>query len=142
MRVALPHLTQTALTIRSDGIARLALARPKANAMSIVMMEEITTAIRHVQHDDAVKGLVIASDVPRIFCAGLDLTEVCDMVACKDIARLSRCYTAMDECFRAAPLCPKPVVAAIDGHAVAGALFGVGCAGGNRCVAPYHALYR
>jgi enoyl-CoA hydratase len=57
----------------SDRIARITLARPPVNALSLTMIEAVIEALRQASNDDSVRAVVLASAVPKVFCAGLDL---------------------------------------------------------------------
>jgi len=58
----------------ADGIARIALDRPPVNALTLDMIRAVVAAFGRAAADDAVRAVVLASAVPRRFCAGLDLT--------------------------------------------------------------------
>jgi enoyl-CoA hydratase len=57
----------------SDAIARVTLDRPPVNALNFDMIRAIVAALRRAAADDKARAVIIASDVPRCFCAGLDL---------------------------------------------------------------------
>jgi enoyl-CoA hydratase len=57
----------------SNRIARITLARPPVNALSLAMIEAVIAALRQAAGDDSVRAVVLASAVPKVFCAGLDL---------------------------------------------------------------------
>jgi enoyl-CoA hydratase/carnithine racemase len=56
------------------GIARIALNRPPVNALNLEMIRAIVAALRHAATDNDARAVVLTSEVPRRFCAGLDLT--------------------------------------------------------------------
>ncbi|MDF1553793.1 MAG: enoyl-CoA hydratase/isomerase family protein [Deferrisomatales bacterium] len=100
----------------SDGVALLRLNLPKVNAFSPAFCRALDGAVARAQEDAAVGALVVASAVPGVFSAGLDL---------KTLGGLDRAAmtTFVGEFFRL--LCrlrtsPVPVVAAVEGHAIAG----------------------
>jgi enoyl-CoA hydratase len=57
----------------ANRIARITLARPPVNALSLAMIEAVIAALRQAAGDDSVRAVVLASAVPKVFCAGLDL---------------------------------------------------------------------
>ena len=57
----------------ANRIARITLARPPVNALSLAMIEAVIAALRQAAGDDLVRAVVLASAVPKVFCAGLDL---------------------------------------------------------------------
>ena len=60
----------------TDGIARIALARPPVNALDLAMVRGLIAALHRAAGDDAVGAVIIASAVATRFCAGLDIVEV------------------------------------------------------------------
>jgi len=102
------------------GIATLTLNRPdKLNAYTTEMGDEITRAFRSVQRDDRVR-VVILTGAGRAFCAGVDLEH---LKAHESGANASKGPRLGEEDFlRKLPLeileSSKPVIAAINGHAV------------------------
>jgi enoyl-CoA hydratase len=68
-------MTQGAdLTYEVSGrIAEISLTRPPVNALSLSLLDELIAALRQAAVDDEVRAVVLASAVPRRFCAGLDL---------------------------------------------------------------------
>ena len=107
--------------VRKDfdgGITQLILDRPPVNALNPAFLNAIHDRLVEIESDAGVHALVIASGLP-VFSAGLDLREVqnfsiADQVAVVDVlnANLYHLY-GMN----------KPVVAAVDGAAIAGGLF-------------------
>jgi enoyl-CoA hydratase/carnithine racemase len=63
-------------TIVTDGVAEITLAHPPVNALDIAFLDEIITALRRAGKDDAVRAIILASDLERTFCAGIDLQTV------------------------------------------------------------------
>jgi enoyl-CoA hydratase/carnithine racemase len=57
----------------ADGIARIALDRPPVNALDLETIRAIVSALRRAADDNAARAVVLASAIPRRFCAGLDL---------------------------------------------------------------------
>jgi enoyl-CoA hydratase len=57
----------------SNRIARITLARPPVNALSLPMIEAVVGALKQAADDESARAVVLASAVPKVFCAGLDL---------------------------------------------------------------------
>ena len=57
----------------SDAVARITLNRPPVNALTLDMIHALVAALRRAAVDDAARAVILASTVPRRFCAGLDL---------------------------------------------------------------------
>lgn len=104
----------------ANGVQSLELCGPRANALNLHMMKDIASFIRGAAASPSTTGIILTSTSPTSFCSGLDLREVCTLATTNNREKLYEYYTAMDECFKAAPRAPVPVVAALDGHAIAG----------------------
>ncbi len=105
------------LLIEATGQAvEMTLNRPdRRNAMSRALIEQLTAAMRRAADDAAVR-CVILTGAPPAFSAGLDLREVAQTTP--EQAELDA--THLLELFEAIDSLPKPVIAAINGPAVAG----------------------
>lgn len=67
-------LSTLELRLDADGILTVALDRPdQLNAFTVEMAEELVAAFEAVNHDDAVRAVVVTGN-GRAFCAGMDLT--------------------------------------------------------------------
>jgi len=99
-----------------DGVAWIALNRPeKLNAINDDVLTGLIAAVARVSKDDAV-GAAVLQGRGRAFSAGGDIAAMSEM----DEVRFSRTiglYMRMAKDFRA---CPKPIIAAIHGYALAG----------------------
>ena len=98
---------------KRDGIAVVTLSRPEVvNAFNVRMRDELSEALSAVRDDDEVRGLLIAGDGERGFCAGADLTEF-GAAPSQAVARYVRwardVWTALAEL-------PKPTMAAVHGY--------------------------
>ena len=98
----------------ADGIRVLKLAHGKVSAMDIELGEALIDAFKAAQ-DDSV-GAVILTGTGSSFSAGVDLFRVLD--GGPDYAR--RFLPVLDDFLRQVLTFPKPVIAAVNGHAIAG----------------------
>jgi enoyl-CoA hydratase len=57
----------------ANGIARITLARPPVNALSVEMIRAVIAALQRAAADSDVRAVVIASAVAKRFSAGLDI---------------------------------------------------------------------
>ena len=113
----------------SDGIADIRLNRAeRSNAMNEAMWQELRTAFIWADATPAVR-VVILSGEGRNFCAGIDLAMlggVAEAVANKDPARsreaLRHLILDLQDCLSRIERCRKPVLAAINGACVGGAV--------------------
>jgi enoyl-CoA hydratase len=102
--------------VADDGVATLTLARPeRRNALSIKLRNEISDQLDNWARDPAVRAVVLTGS-GSTFCAGFDLDEFARADLASSIRDSSRRYHLAVWHF------PKPLVAAINGPAVAGGL--------------------
>ena len=104
------------MTVERDGAtAVVTLNRPeKRNALSLELREVLTDHLRALAGDDEIRCLVLTG-AGSAFCAGMDTNEFGG-----DRAHKERIVQLSIGLFRALGNCPKPVVGAINGPAVAG----------------------
>jgi len=95
------------------GVRVLTLDRPPANALTASLLVDLKEAVGAAATDDAVRAVVVRGN-EKFFCAGLDLKELASGGA-GDLAGIGR----EDGIFALWTL-PKPTVAEVAGHAVAG----------------------
>lgn len=100
---------------RSDDVAIVTLQRPeKRNALSIDLRVELADAFGALGEDPDVGSVVLTGAGPA-FCSGMDMTQFGG-----DRAHKERLVETSIACFRAVGNCAKPVVAAVNGPALAG----------------------
>jgi enoyl-CoA hydratase len=109
-----------------DGIVILTMAHGKANALDIEFCEAIAARFKALEHARA----VVLTGQGRIFSAGVDLVRLLE--GGPDYIR--EFLPVLDRCFRAVFEFPRPVVAALNGHAVAGGCV-LACAADRRIIA-------
>ncbi len=109
-----------------DGVALLRMADGKANAMSLDFCEALTARFADVLPARA----VVVTGTGRIFSAGVDLLRLLDGGVPYIRAFLPALRTMLAAVFSH----PRPVVAAINGHAVAGGCV-LACAADRRLMA-------
>src|SRR5438093_10050470 len=94
------------------------LNRPeRRNALDMATIRGIGEAFTEAEHDDAVRAVVLAGAGDRAFCAGMDLKDFAEAAGGGDDAAASDEPGVDALLFR---FFPKPVVAAVNGAAVAG----------------------
>jgi enoyl-CoA hydratase len=108
----MPHTQES----DEDGIRILTLASGKANALHPPVVEELLAAVRRATADASARGLVLASGLPRFFSAGFDVGSVFQL----DRPSMREFFGSFIDLYEELLSSPKPVVAAINGHAVAG----------------------
>jgi enoyl-CoA hydratase len=111
------------LSVAADGIAVVTLANPPINAMDAALLEKMTNLFEGLAADRAVRAAVITAD-GAAFSAGLDLKTTPGL----DRPGRRRLIDALNHSFGTLYAWPKPLVAAINGHAIAGGLILALCA--------------
>jgi enoyl-CoA hydratase len=106
----------------NDGIAVVTMRHGKGNVLDIEFCDALAARFAELR-GGAAKAVVLTGQ-GRIFCAGVDLIRVGDGGA--DYIR--KFLPALHRLYEAVFYHPKPVVAAINGHAVAGGAVLAACA--------------
>jgi enoyl-CoA hydratase len=100
---------------RRGAVALLTLDHPPANALASPVLQALAAAAETLRTDDS--RAVVVTGAGRFFSAGLDLFEVARLVIAPDGQAFARLF---DDVMTALFALEKPVVAAINGHAIAG----------------------
>jgi len=111
-----------ALVLRqlNDGLLRLTLNNPPANALSIAVMETLMGELQAAGEDAAVRVIILAS-TGDVFSAGHDLKELTAHRADADdgVAFFEETFALAADLMLEIARLPKPVIAEIDGLATA-----------------------
>src|SRR6266849_5910843 len=99
---------------REERFAVITLNRPPANAISEQLVRDLAAALTSVEGDDSVRAVIITGAGDRIFCAGADLGSAFSGGDMRDFIRFGNGVLRKIERF------PKPVIAAMNGHALGG----------------------
>lgn len=101
-----------------DGVAQVTLNRPEQlNTWTPVMAAELDDALRRANEDDAVRAVVLTGAGERAFCAGADLGRGGDTFSGRERRERPR-EGAGGEPRYLPHRVDKPVIAAINGHAI------------------------
>jgi 2-(1,2-epoxy-1,2-dihydrophenyl)acetyl-CoA isomerase len=99
----------------TDGLLELTLNRPDAlNSLNLELKGALAEVLREITHDASVRA-VLLTGAGRAFCAGGDVSEM-DPTRSPEEAR-TRQQKLLSEVFLPLARTPKPVVAAVNGHA-------------------------
>ena len=100
---------------RRDEVALVTLRRPeKRNALSIDLRLELADAFAGLSRDEEI-GCVVLTGAGSAFCAGMDVTQFGG-----DLANRRRLVETSTAAFEAVGSCERPVIAAVNGPALAG----------------------
>jgi enoyl-CoA hydratase/carnithine racemase len=108
---------ETLILAREESCAVITLNRPPANAISEPLIRELNDALNWVRDDDSVRSVILTGAGDKLFCGGADLASAFsgggDLEA---FIRFGNMVMRKIERF------PKPVIAAINGHAMGGGM--------------------
>src|SRR4051794_488570 len=99
----------------ADGVGTIRVDRPKMNALSLQVQQEIRAAAEEATERDDVRAVVIWGG-EKVFAAGADVKEMAGMSHTDMIDMSGR----MQAGYVALARIPKPVVAAVNGYALGG----------------------
>ncbi len=106
-----------------DGLARLTLHRGRVNAISSALLDELRTTVDELRADPSVRAVVLTGH-GKFFSFGLDVPEVYPLPR----ERFREFITGFTDLYTGLYMYPKPIVAALNGHAIAGgAMLALAC---------------
>ena len=107
---------------REGAIARVVMHRKGNNAIAEDLMRELAAAFEELGDDASVRVVVLASEYEKYFSVGADLTSLIgvDREAADAADQIAGFMQRTNAHFNAIERCPKPVIAAINGHALGG----------------------
>jgi enoyl-CoA hydratase len=101
---------------RQGTLAVLRFDKGRGNAIDPPFVEELLEAGHELAEDDGVRGVLVASAHAKLFCPGLDLVALQSL----DRGAMQAFMTRFGQAAAALYELPKPVLAGVSGHAVAG----------------------
>ena len=108
---------------KRDGIATVTLKRGKVNALNEPIVEQLKKSLESLENDQQVRALILTGQ-GKFFSFGFDIPELIGYSKA-DFQRFLEKFT---ELYTILFLYPKPVIAALNGHTIAG-----GCMLSNAC---------
>ncbi|GMI06264.1 hypothetical protein TrVE_jg13516 [Triparma verrucosa] len=104
------------VTYPSPSVAVLELDRPPVNSLSLEMATSITSHIKQIESDPQIRSLILTSSNPKIFSAGLDITEM----SRPSKTRLSTFWRSIQSLFLTLYSTRLSTISCITGHSPAG----------------------
>jgi enoyl-CoA hydratase/carnithine racemase len=101
---------------RLGGLAILRLDKARGNAIDEPLADDLVRTTAELADDASVRGVLLASAHPKLFCPGLDLVALLEY----DRMAMQRFVSKFGQAVLGLFTLRKPVVAAVAGHAVAG----------------------
>ena len=107
---------------RDGAVARVVMHRKGNNAIAEDLMAELAAAFNELGDDPSARVIVLASEYEKYFSVGADLTMLgsIDRQAPDATDQVADFMKRMNFHFSTIERCPKPVIAAINGHALGG----------------------
>ncbi|HXD33826.1 MAG TPA: enoyl-CoA hydratase/isomerase family protein [Pyrinomonadaceae bacterium] len=99
----------------AEEIATLTLNRGKVNAISGALMEELDLCLSELANKSAIRAIVLTGR-DKFFSFGFDVPEILKFTR-QDFVKYATDFTRL---YRKLFLFPKPVIASLNGHTVAG----------------------
>lgn len=106
------------LTREQDGVALIHFNRPPANSYNRAFLDDLNAAIDEVRWDEAIRGAIVVSDLPKFFCAGADIKNFESSTQAQRVMTILHAHEILQKMEHT----PKLFVAAINGHALGGGL--------------------
>lgn len=110
--------------IIEDNVLIAQFANAPTYSMTLESLVNIRDAVKKVKEDDSLKGLIFTGE-GKFFCSGFDLPTFLTFKTKEDVLNF---FNVEEEMLYEIYTCPKPVVAAINGHCTAGGfIVSMGC---------------
>ena len=105
------------IVVCQDGeVASVQLSNAPVNSLTLEVCEELVAALRSLEAEPSVRGVLLGSALPSVFSAGLDLTSLHGSTE----DELARYWTAVQEMWLTLYMTPLATVASVGGHSPAG----------------------
>jgi enoyl-CoA hydratase/carnithine racemase len=102
-------------TEQKDGITMVILSRGKVNAINEFVVDELSECVRSLVEDRETKAIVLTGS-GKFFSFGFDIPEFLGYGRADFIRYLVKFCNLYTQIY----LCPKPVIACLNGHTIAG----------------------
>ena len=105
---------ETLTAEREESFVVITLTRPPSNAINEQLVRDLDAVLSGLESDEAVRSVIVTGAGDRIFCAGADLGSAFSGGSVEAFVRYGTGVMRKIERF------PKPVIAAVNGHAMGG----------------------
>jgi enoyl-CoA hydratase len=111
-------LTQGAVAYEADGpVATIKINRPdRRNALNTDVIRQISSHLYDAGSSDDLRAVVLTGEGDKAFCAGADLTDI----GSEGTVQQHFVRTELGDLFRTMRMSRLPIVARVNGHALAG----------------------
>jgi enoyl-CoA hydratase/carnithine racemase len=99
-----------------DGIAIIKLNNGVTNAINLELVNQLTSKLQEVEKASAIHGIILTSANSKFFSIGLDIPNLFNLPR----EEFHHFYTRFNDLCLKMFIHPKPILAAITGHAIAG----------------------
>lgn len=99
-----------------DSVAIVELKRGITNPIDLQLVNELANALHEIKRDPGMHGLVLSSSSHKFFSIGFDIPNLFEL----DKEDFKHFYRAYNQACLDLYTLPKPTVAAVTGHAIAG----------------------
>lgn len=103
---------------RDDGLARITMDRGRNHALDPELVAELRKSFQDLHDDESARAVILTGSGDRFFSNGFDVAALLQLSR----PELSRFYEEFIALCAELYLFPRPLVAAINGHAIAGGL--------------------
>lgn len=108
----------------SDFVTTIRMNRPPVNALVPELQEDLVESLNRLKDDDATRVVVLTSAIERYFMAGADIKAFGEAAADREnpalLERIAQMSRRSQAAFTDVEHFPKPLIAAINGHALGG----------------------
>jgi enoyl-CoA hydratase len=99
----------------AGGVTLVTINNPtRRNALSLKLFEDLAALWPQLAADGSIRAIILTGAGDKAFCAGADLSE--------DLTGVSGFAELVDKALLKTTFMPKPLIAAINGHCIAGGL--------------------
>ncbi len=110
------HVSVEKSLVGEHSIATMSLSRAPVNSIDLALAQQFNETLKSIHQSGDCDALIIKSDIPDVFSAGLDLAELYQ----PSKPRLEEFWREIQELWLALYSSKLPTVAAINGHCLAG----------------------